>query len=78
MPDLDKNMHVVLVIVDVVSELTAAIYVCPVSRVTADLAMKAFELGWLFMGGPPRVVAQGQDSTFAGEFEVLSNDLGLA
>eukprot|EP00959_Pyramimonas_sp_CCMP1952_P085257 1782691-Pyramimonas_sp.AAC.1 len=36
MPDLDKNVHVVLVIVDVASDFTVAIYACPRSRPTAE------------------------------------------
>ena len=76
-PDLDKNMHVVLVIVDIASDFTVAIYVCPGSRPTAELAKKSFDLGWLTWAGPPRIVEQDQDSTFMGEFETLRNDLGI-
>eukprot|EP00959_Pyramimonas_sp_CCMP1952_P332027 6952338-Pyramimonas_sp.AAC.1 len=68
-PDLDKNMNVVLVIVDVASDFAAAIYTRPGSRPTAELAKKAFELGWLAWAGPPHIVEQDQDSTFMGEFE---------
>ena len=76
-PDLDKNMHVALAIVDVASDFTVAIYTCPRSRPTAELAKKFFVLGWLTWAGPPIIVEQDQDSTFMGEFETLFNDLGL-
>eukprot|EP00959_Pyramimonas_sp_CCMP1952_P370614 7762233-Pyramimonas_sp.AAC.1 len=57
MPDMDKNMHVVLVIVDIASDFTMAIYARPGSRPTAELAEKALELGWLTRAGPTTVVA---------------------
>ena len=52
--DLVKNMHVILVIVDMASDFTVAVYVCPGSRPTAGLARKSFELGWLISAGPPQ------------------------
>eukprot|EP00959_Pyramimonas_sp_CCMP1952_P137364 2874763-Pyramimonas_sp.AAC.1 len=64
-------------IVDLASYFTVSIYACPGSRLTAELAKKASELGWLTWVRPPIVVEQGQDSTFMGEFETLCNDLGL-
>eukprot|EP00959_Pyramimonas_sp_CCMP1952_P283819 5932729-Pyramimonas_sp.AAC.1 len=70
-------MHVVLVIVDVASDFTVAVYVCPGSRPTAELAKKALELGRLAWAGPPRVVEPDRDSTFMDEFETLCNDLGI-
>eukprot|EP00959_Pyramimonas_sp_CCMP1952_P229171 4791745-Pyramimonas_sp.AAC.1 len=74
---MGNNLHVVLAIVDVASGFTVAIYTCPGSRPTAELARKTLELGWLTWAGPPTVVEQDQDSTFMGEFETLCNDLGL-
>ena len=44
---------------------------------SADLAKKAFDLGWLTWAGPPRTIEQDQDSTFMGGFETLCNDLGI-
>eukprot|EP00959_Pyramimonas_sp_CCMP1952_P095824 2003690-Pyramimonas_sp.AAC.1 len=55
-------MQVVLVIVDIASGFTEAIYTCPGSRPTAELAKEAFELGWLTRAGPPTAVEQVQSS----------------
>eukprot|EP00959_Pyramimonas_sp_CCMP1952_P457442 9474942-Pyramimonas_sp.AAC.1 len=52
-PGMDNNMHVVLVIVEIASGFTVAIYACPGSRPAAQLAKQAFELGWLTWAGPP-------------------------
>eukprot|EP00959_Pyramimonas_sp_CCMP1952_P152934 3199437-Pyramimonas_sp.AAC.1 len=57
-PDMDKNMDVVLVLVDIASDFTVPVYARPGSRPEAELAKKAFELGWLTWAGPPTVVEQ--------------------
>ena len=55
-----------------------AIYACPGSRPTAELAKESFGLGWLTWAGLPVAVEFDRGSAFAGAFEELCNDLGLA
>ena len=47
LPDRLREMHCILVCVDVASDFTVAIYACPGSRPNAQLARKCLEIGWL-------------------------------
>jgi len=78
-PDLDQVNHAVLVIVDLASDFTVAVYACEGSRPNAAAARKAFDQGWLLWAGPPLVgIEQDLDSAFMGSFESLASDLVIA
>ena len=77
-PDLERNNHTILIINDIASDFTVAVYACSGSRPNAAAARRSFELGWLLWAGPPtRGILQGMDSAFMATFETLANDLGL-
>ena len=78
-PDLTTQQRAVLVIVDLAADHTAAEYCGQGARVTAAQVRNAFETAWLSWAGPPSYGVQFDlDTGFAGEFEQLLEDLGLA
>ena len=78
MPDLEKNNHCILVIVDMATDFTVCKHVSQSSRPTAAGAAEAFDEAWISWAGPPtHGIILDLDSAFMGSFEKLINDLGI-
>ena len=78
LPDVERQQHCVLVIVDIASDFVVCRYVCPGTHPTASQANLAMEEAWFGWAGPPQYgILLDDDTAFRKQFAEAMESLGV-